>query len=244
MSTQVNGEVPRKETVMVGINSHAEAGKLARKLVDAVESLRSEHGYQCLAELVDRIPKLEADIREKEKALKKAGEELEDEKRTHAVERQTSLRLYTEESAHFKVEKVGLEKQITDLRSTISKKDEMITDLRKREDGLKVAGRKLEETCKGKISQLNGKEKELKEITEQLEKSQKENKTLSATKEAIERQGTALKKSLDEAQQRNIQLDKDVKIVRGNLEELRSFSVELEDTDLNKVYANHDPGEG
>jgi hypothetical protein len=133
MSTQVNGEVPRKETVMVGISSPAEAGRLARIFVDTVENLRSEPGYQGLAELVDRIPKLEADVREKEKALKKAGEELEDEKRTHAVERQTSLRLYAEESAHSKIEKVGLDKQITDLRSAISKKDEMITDLRARD---------------------------------------------------------------------------------------------------------------
>ena len=235
MSTEVNEEIQRGTSVVEGINSPEKAARIARSFINALEAFRSEHGFQSLAELVDRIPQLEADKREKDKALRKASEDLGDEIRRHAAERQTTLQLYADESDRFRNERDVLKKQITDLQSTVSERDETIAALRKRGEELKAEGRKTEETCEGMINQLKKKEGELMAITKQLEGSQTQIKSLSGILKATKSEESALRKSLEEAQLRNAHLDKDLKIVRGKLGELHSFSVQLKDTDLNNV---------
>jgi chromosome segregation ATPase len=172
MATEIRTEVPKEETVMNGISSPEEAGRLARNFINALEHFRSEQGYQSLAELVDRIPELEADLQGKDKALAKAGEELGNEKRTHAAERERTLQLYADESGRFRNERVSLEQRISDLQTTVSEKERHITVLKLREEELKASGRKVEETCKGKINQLREKENKLTAVTNQLEGNQ------------------------------------------------------------------------
>jgi chromosome segregation ATPase len=235
MSTKANQETSRVEPAINGINSLEDMARMTRDFVEAVEVFRSTNGYQSLVELIDRIPKMEADIQQKENALRKADEDLEKEKRAHAAERERSLQSYADESERFRKEKVGMEQRLTGLQKTSSEKDENIIVLKRREEELKAAGKKVEESCRVKINLLKEKETGLLKISKQLEESQIQVTSLLATLKARKNEVSALKRSLEEAQQSNVHLEKDLVTLRARNEELENFSVQLVDTDPNKM---------
>lgn len=83
MAADAEHKTPRRDSVIGMINSPDGIADVVRGFRAASKGSNSEQGFQGLAELVDRVPKLEADILEKERALKWAQETSEREREVH-----------------------------------------------------------------------------------------------------------------------------------------------------------------
>ncbi|KAH8690428.1 hypothetical protein GQ44DRAFT_734260 [Phaeosphaeriaceae sp. PMI808] len=231
MTAEPRKDTPRNTTTVNGIISPEETAKVAQDLVCGVRLLSSDQGYRALAELVDRIPDLERDVREKDRRLKKASEDSENRENAHAAELKKNLWLYGDETDRFRKEKASLERKIKELQTTLSEKETKIFGLEKRDEDLKIAGRKLEDAYKGRTSKLKEKESELASLAKQAKESQKEIENLSTTLKGAQSQASILKQSLDQCEQHNTRLTKELQTTHKELEELRGFSVPLQVTD-------------
>src|SRR3954463_16646791 len=107
----------------------SEVAKMAQNLVRVVEIFKSDRVYRELAELMDRIPKLEQDIAEKEMKLQGASEDLENARREHTAELKRNLWLYSDEYDRFRNEKAALEQQVKDLQAVLKEKENAISGL-------------------------------------------------------------------------------------------------------------------
>lgn len=221
--------------VLNGIKSPEDSAAIARNFVKAFQAFNSEHGFQILAEIVDRIPKFESEIREKNQLLQKAREDLDQEKEKHADKQRESLWLYNDESARFRNERGSLMQRIDGLQEELAKKEDINRDLEQKVDEMKKSGRRLKEHYDTNTSKLKEKEVELTEMTKRFEESQIQNKKNGATLAASQKEVTNLKKMLEEAYQRNVQIAEDLEAARGQLGVFEGFSVRLVNTDPKKM---------
>jgi chromosome segregation ATPase len=235
MSADAKKDLSGNATTVNGIVSPKETAKIAQDLVRGLRTFTSEQGFRDLAELVDRIPKLEKEILEKDTKLKRASEDLENGERTHAAELRKNLRLYGDDANRFRKEITNLEQQAKELQITLVQKETAISDLGKKEESLKNAGRKFEDAYKEKASKLKEKELELVKLKKQAEDSQTEIRNLSTSLKGSHYQVTVLKQTLDQCKQRNTQLEERLETACRGLEDLRGMSAILEDTDLKAV---------
>jgi chromosome segregation ATPase len=231
MSANAGKVIPK--TTANGISSLEEASGVTRAFVSAVKVLSSDNGYQHLVELVDRIPKLEADLREKEKALKAADENWKNGQTTHTAELKKHLQLYAEGTERVGKEKVGLEQKIVDLQKNLDLKNKEIAGLREKEESLKEAGRKIETLYKGMKTKLEEKDNEINVLKNQGHENKTMIETLNASQKASQNETSALKKSLDQAQLHNGHIGKSLEVALRRLKEMDSYTVKLTETDPN-----------
>jgi chromosome segregation ATPase len=178
---------------------------------------------------------LEKEILEKDIKLKRASENLENRERAHVAELRTNLWLYSDDADRFRKEIANHAQQAKELEMTLLQKETVISDLEKKEESLKNAGRKLEDAYKEKASKLKEKEVELVRLKKQAEDSQTEIRNLSASLKGSQNQVAVLKQTLDQCKQRNTQLNEKLETTCKRLEGLRGMSVTLENTDPKPV---------
>jgi chromosome segregation ATPase len=235
MSTDPREDLSGDAPTINGIVSPQETAKIAQNLVRGLRTFTSDQGFRDLAELVDRIPKLEKEILEKDIKLKRASEDLKNGERTHATELKRNLWLYGDDANRFRKEIANLEQQAKELQTTLVQKEIVISDLGKKEESLKNAGRKLEDAYKEKASKLKEKEVELVKLKKKAEDSQTEIKNLSVSLKGSQNQVTVLKQTLDQCEKRNTQLNEKLETTCRGLEDLRGMSATLENTDPKAV---------
>ena len=210
---------------------------MTQNLVRVVEIFKSDRAYRELAELINRIPRLEQDIAEKETKLQRASEDLENARKEHTAELKRNLWLYSDEYDRFRNEKTTLEQQVKDLQAALKEKEGTISGLEKREEDLKSAGRKFEDAYKGKISKLKEKEGELAKMINEARESSTKIENLSAALKESRGQESAMKESLEKFKQRNAKLKKELDTTGRALEEIQKYSVPLEKTNATELYA-------
>lgn len=232
MSTEEGKGASKEVRTIDGIISPEDTTKIARNFVKASKAFSSDQGFRDVAELIDRIPKLEKDIQEKEKKLKRVSDDLENEKTTHVAELKRSLRLYGEESHRFENDRIAFKQRIKDLQEELVKKETSISEHEKMKEELKSAGRKLEEAYKIKSTKLKEKESEIVKINKQMEVNQDEIEKLSAELKEMRRQVSIQEQSLEQAKERNARLDGELDATRGALQNLQKYSKPLVNTNL------------
>lgn len=231
MATGTATTTPRRDSVVNGINSPEDTAEVARQFVSALKAFSSEHGYRNLAELVDRIPKLEAGIREKEKIVKLANETCERERVAHTGELKKSLSLYTEEYDRFQRDKVSFKQRTADLEASLTSKDKTVLEMEKKEVALKSAGKQIEDMCKAMKTKVKEKEIEIAKMKKHAEEIQTSAESLSVALQETRAEMSALQKSFGHVKQHNAQLEKAQTMVNAQLEEINSYSVRLENID-------------
>lgn len=235
MATDAGPKVPRRDSVVSSINSPDETAEVVRGFLNALNAFRSEHGFQSLAELVDRVPKLEADLLEKKKALKLADEISERERVTQEDQLKRNLWLYNGERSRFEEEKKCLEQQTTKLKTSIVDKDKIIAEQKVKEAGLKDAGRKVEEICKTMKAKLKVREDEITQLKQQNQDNHARAEDLAAELKRSQGEISSMEDSLQKMQQRNTQLDASLKEVRTQQEEMASYSAQLQNIDASQL---------
>jgi chromosome segregation ATPase len=232
MATDADKKPSRRDSVVSNINSPEEAVEVARQFQSAVKVFSSDHAYRSLAEVVDRIPRLEANLREQEKTLEQANETCERERVDHARQLERNLRTYTEHYDQFREAESGFKKQIITLENHLGDKDRLIVQLKEREATSKVAEGKSEEECKRLKIKLKDKEDEVAQLKKVNQEGQAKVESLSATLQKHQKNATALSTSLNQSREQSAQLNKALNSTRLQLEEMKSYSVRLENIDI------------
>lgn len=235
MATDAGPKAPRRDSVVSSINSPDETAEVVRGFLNALNAFRSEHGFQSLAELVDRVPKLEADLLEKKKALKLADEISERERVTLEDQLKKNLWLYNEERSRFQEEKKCLEQQTTKLKTSIVDKEKIVAEQKVKEASLKDAGRKVEEMYKTMKAKLKAREDEITQLKQQNQENRTRAEDLTTVLQKSQGEISSMEGSLQKMQQRNAQLDASLKEVRTQREEIASYSVQLQDIDTSDL---------
>lgn len=235
MTTDAGKKISQRDSVVSSINSPEEATEVVREFLSALEAFKSEHGFRSLAELVDRVPKLEADLREKERTLKLADETNERERATQRDELKKNLQLYNEEVVQFQKDKSGLEQQNINLKTKMTLKDKAIAELEGKEATLKEAYRKIEDKCTAMKAKLKAKDGEITQLAQQNQDNQVRVEKFTADLRKSQSETSAAKSSLHELQQHNVQLDKVLRLTQAQQEEIASYSVPLEKIDFGQL---------
>lgn len=217
------------------IKSPEEAAEVLRGFKSALKLLTCEHGFQSLAELVDRIPKLEAEIEAKEKTLRLANEAAEREKAAQEDMLRKNLQLYQEDVAKIRKQMDNLEKKSTGLETKISEKDEVIAKLQDKEAALKEGGRKLEDKCRSLKTTMKMKEGEITQLQQQNQDSHVRIGSLTAELKKSQVEVNSKNKSLSEMSEQRIQLEKALGTARDQQDEMASYAVSLKNVDLDQL---------
>jgi chromosome segregation ATPase len=235
MATDAGRKTPTRGSVVGSINSPDGIAEVVRGFRDALKAFNSEQGFQGLAELVDRVPKLEEDVLEKERALKLAQETSECEREVRQSERQSSLQLYNAEYKRLETEKTRVEKHTMELQKSIAGKDQIIAETEAKVVSLKEAGRKIEEQYKSMQAKSKAKDGEILQLKHQNQDSHAKLDSLAAELQRSQGEVTSLNGSLQNMQQRNAQLGAALKEVQTQQEEMTSYSASLQDIEASQL---------
>ena len=235
MTTDAGRKTPRRDSIVGNINSPDGIVEVVRGFRDALKVFNSEQGFQGLAELVDRVPKLEEDVLEKEKALKLAQETSEREREVHQSKQQSNLQLYTAEYKRLETEKTGVEKQTMELQKSITEKDQIIAEKETKVVSLKEAGRKIEEQCKSMQAKSKAKDGEIVQLKHQNQDSCAKVDSLVAELKRSQGEVTSMNGALQKMQQRNAQLGAALKEAQTQQEEMISYSANLQDIEASEL---------
>src|SRR5690242_21738758 len=137
MATNVASKANLQDSGISSIRSPEEAAEIVRGFRSAIKALSCERGFQPLVELVDRIPKLEAEIQEKTKIITLTNVGIEREKVVQNDLFRKHLNLYKEDIAKDQKQIESLEKKSTGLETSIARKGEMIAKLQSNDAALK-----------------------------------------------------------------------------------------------------------
>lgn len=235
MATDAGRKTQRRDSVVSSINSPDEAAEVVRGFRNALKAFSSEHGFQSLAELVDRVPKLEADVQEKEKALKSAYETSEREKAAQKDQLRSNLQMYNEQYGRLKEERTDIEQQTAALQTNMALKDKAIAEQKGKEAGLKEAVRRIEVTCKDLEAKLEKRDGEITQLMQRNQSNCNKAKDLAAQLKTSRGETASLKGTLHETQQHNAQLEKSLRVVQNQQEQMASYSARLQDIDANQL---------
>ncbi|KAJ4335783.1 hypothetical protein N0V87_005898 [Didymella glomerata] len=235
MATDAGRKTPRRGSVVGSINSPDGIAEVVRGFRDALKAFNSEQGFQGLAELVDRVPKLEEDVLEKERALKLAQETSEREREVRQSEQQSSLQLYNAEYKRLETEKTRVEKRTMELQKSIAGKDQIIAETEAKVVSLKEAGRKIEEQYKSMQAKSKAKDGEILQLKHQNQDSYAKLDSLAAELQRSQGEVTSMNGSLQNMQQHNAQLGAALKEVQTQQEEMISYSASLQDIEASQL---------
>lgn len=216
---------------MGSINSPDGIVEVVRGFREALKAFNSEQGFQNLAELVDRVPKLEEDVLAKERALKLAQETSEREREEHQSKLQSNLQLYTAEYKRLEMEKSQVEKRVMELQKSITEKDQIITEKEAKVLSLKEAGRKIEEQCKSMHAKLKAKDGEIAQLKHQNQDGNAKVESLTADLKRSQGEVASTNGSLQKMQQRNAQLGAALAEAQAQQQEMISYSATLQDVE-------------
>lgn len=220
---------------MRSINSPDGIADVVRGFRAALKAFNSEQGFQGLAELVDRVPKLEADILEKQRALKLAQETSEREREVHQSEQKSNLQLYNAKYKRLETEKTHVEHRTMEMQKSITEKDQIIAEREAKVASLKEAGRKIEEQCKSIQAKSKAKDGEIVQLKHQNQDSHAKVESLAAELKRSQGEVISMNVSLQKMMQRNAQLDAALKEVQTQQEETIKYSVELQDIEASQL---------
>ena len=237
MATNGSQKPSRRDSV---INSPEEAVEMVRQFQSTVTAFSSEPAYRNLAEVVDRIPQLEADLRERVKTSKLADETYERERVSHKNELRKSLDLYQEKYDQFRKVEAGFQKRIADLNGLLAEKDKSIVGLEKTETDLKAAGREVKETYKTTKNKLKETELQVAQLKKSSQDDQAKIESLSTTLRKHQTDNATLTKALVETRQNSTQIEKTLNATKLSLDEIRSYSVPLNNVDINKLLVSRE----
>lgn len=231
MATDANKQTPRQDSVVGSINSPEEAAEVVRGFNTALKALNTGPGFKNLVELVDQIPRLESEIREKEKTLKSANEAIKREKVAQDSALKKNLQHYSEEVAQVQKQKSSLEQQASTLKISLSQKDDAIAKFEGTQASLKEAGRKIESTCKALKNELKTKDGEIAQLQQQSQDNNVKIASLAADLKKAHADVSNSKASLRDAKERGGMLEDALKAVQLQQQEVAGYAVRLEPLD-------------
>ncbi|KAJ8104500.1 hypothetical protein OPT61_g10725 [Boeremia exigua] len=267
MATDAKTQPPRRDSVVGSVNSPEEAAEVVRGFTNALKAFSSEPGFQSLAELVDRIPQLESEVREKEKMLKSANEASQREDIAHENALRKNIQLNNEEVVKMQKKLGSLAQENKNLNTTIAHKDEAIVKIQKqmgnleqenanlktkiaqkddaiaksevRETSLKEAGRKIGDSYKALKAKLEAKDGEIAKLQQQNQDSHAKGASLGAELKKTQAEVSTTRASLREAKERAGKLEDALKAVQLQQQEVASYSVPLEHIDPDQLFPHN-----
>ena len=209
----------------------AESLQTLQGFITIVQNLASDKSYQTIANVVDEIPQLRAQIESKNLETEKLREEINSLKTLHANRIHENLDTYCTQRRKLEGDKEQLSKEISTLRSEIKQKDIAAAELRKSEDNsneqLDLANKLLEKEKRNlenansqtkKLRQdLKGKDKEIEELKECLRKEKA--------------QMSEVKTQLQKLSKEKTSLQQDVQSSTASLSEINEFRTKLREED-------------
>ncbi|KAF1932654.1 uncharacterized protein M421DRAFT_246113 [Didymella exigua CBS 183.55] len=235
MATDTGRKTPRRDSVVGSINSPDGTAEVVRGFCSALKAFNSEQGFQSLAELVDRVPKLEADLLGKERALALSHETSEREREVRQNERHEDLQLYSAEYKRWEKEKTRVEQRIAELQTSITKRDQAIAEKEAKEASLKDAGRKFEDLYRSTQAKLKARDGEITQLKQQNQDKCTKAESLAADLKKSRGEVSSLDALLQNMQQHNAQLGSSLKETQDQQKEIASYSAELQDIDADQL---------
>lgn len=220
---------------MNSIKSPEEAAEVVQGFRSAINALSCERGFQPLVELVDRIPKLEAEIQEKTRILKLTNESIEREKVVQDNLIRKHLSLYKEDIAKVQKQMESLEKKSTGLETSISRKADMIAKLQSNDITLKEGLRKSEDKYRALTAVLKTKDGEITQLQQQCQDNQVKIESLTTELKNLQVEISSKDASLREMSAQHVQLNNAIEMANDQRQEVASYAAPLQDIDSNQL---------
>ena len=194
----------RVDSAVNGIDSLPDTFVTARTLHTAVKSYASDEGFRTLSTLVDEIPRLTKDLKERDNAIKRLQDDLAVCKEKHSSYNEIQLEGFQRKYDKWNEETTSLQSMLETAQRMCQEKDEHILTLQERLENNEVNTKNLEEEKDSISKMLDERDLEANDLETKLDDLQAIADELREELEESQNQAALSEASLKETAERSM----------------------------------------